>query len=206
MQVTIKTSGSTGEPKWVTHDITHFMKPTHYLIEKWGINRNDVILNPFPTWTIANWAFCVMPSIWTGARVVNVPFELRTFWDTVDEVRPTIMTLAVRTMRALFKMHHPDLSYLRHFATGSAPVEIDEITLMKETCAQNVWNIYGSTECIPPVFLSNDHWFGFDSPYTIEWYGDINRRSLKVDGVETGDLFYNGFCMEREENKTWKNT
>ena len=116
------------------------------------------------------------------------------------------MTLAVRTMRALFKMHHPDLSYLRHFATGSAPVEIDDITLMKETCAQNVWNIYGSTECIPPVFLSNDHWFGFDSPYTIEWYGDINRRSLKVDGVETGDLFYNGFCMEREENKTWKNT
>lgn len=203
MQVTIKTSGSTGEPKWVTHDITDFMKPTHYLIKKWDITNKDVILNPFPSWTIANWAFCVMPSLWTGAKVVNVPFELRTFWDTVEEVRPTIMTLAVRTMRALYKLHHPDLSHLRHFATGSAPVSAHDIFHMRETGAQNVWNIYGSTECIPPVFMENTHCFAFsDSPYSYEW--DEDR--LIVEGVDTGDTFYNGFVKDRQENKTWKNT
>jgi len=203
MRVTIKTSGSTGEPKWVTHDITDFMKPTHYLIKKWNITSKDVIVNPFPSWTIANWAFCVMPSLWTSAKVVNVPFEPKTFWDTVEEVRPTIMTLAVRTMRTLFKINKPDLSYLRHFATGSAPVSAMDIYDMRQTGAENVWNIYGSTECIPPVFIENTHCFAFsESPYSYEWEED----RLIVEGVDTGDTFYNGFVKERQENKTWKNT
>ena len=203
MNITIKTSGSTGEPKWVTHKMTDFMKPTHYLIEKWQITSDDIILNPFPSWTIANWAFCVMPSLWTGARVVNVPFEPRTFWATLDEVRPTILTLAVRTMRTLFKINKPDLSYLRHFATGSAPVSAMDIYDMRQTGAENVWNIYGSTECIPPVFLEQTHCFAFsDSPYSLEWKED----RLLVEGVDTGDTFYNGFVKERQENKTWKNT
>ena len=59
MKITLFTSGSTGKQKSVTHDMRDFYKAGHWLVEKWGIDERDVIINPFPSWTIACWAFCM---------------------------------------------------------------------------------------------------------------------------------------------------
>ena len=62
MKITLFTSGSTGKQKRVTHDMRDFYKAGHWLVEKWEIDNRDVILNPFPSWTVACWAFCIIPA------------------------------------------------------------------------------------------------------------------------------------------------
>ena len=127
------------------------------------------------------------------------------FWDVVEEVKPTVLTLAVGTWRILAKRRKPNLEFVRNFSTGSAPVTDEDILLMKSTGAQNVWNIYGSTECIPPVMISNGAVFNFkDSPYYLE-----HEDTLFVDGVNTGDTFNldTGEFLTRStqiKNDTWK--
>ena len=77
MKITIFTSGSTGKQKIVSHDETDFYKPARFLCDKLKLSSNDVILNPFPNWTIANWAFCVIPAQIVGCEVINVLVQLR---------------------------------------------------------------------------------------------------------------------------------
>ena len=182
-----------------------FYKAGHWLVEKWELDDRDVIINPFPTWTIASWAFCIIPAKITHCTVVNIKFEPLKFWDIVEEVKPTVLTLAIGTWRILVKRRKPNLEFVRNFSTGSAPVTDEDISLMKSTGAQNVWNIYGSTECIPPVMISNNSIFNFqESPYYLE-----HEDTLFVDGVNTGDIFDldTGKFEARStqiENETWK--
>jgi len=201
MKITLFTSGSAGKQKKVTHNMGDFYKAGHWLVEKWGLDERDIIINPFPTWTVACWAFCIMPAKITHCTVVNVKFEPLKFWDVVEEVKPTVLTLAVGTWRTLVKRKKPNLEFVKNFSTGSAPVTDEDISLMKSTGAQNVWNIYGSTECIPPVMISNNSIFNLrESPYYLEY-----EDTLFVDGVNTEDEFEHDKCSGRQiSNETWK--
>ena len=201
MKITIFTSGSTGKSKAVTHNETDFYKPAQFLCNKWKLDRKDIILNPFPNWTIAYWAFCFFPSQLTGCELVNIKMEPFRFWEIVEEIKPTAMTLAIGTLRTLLKRKTPDLSFIKNFATGSAPVTAHDLNQMKFTGAKHIWNIYGSTECIPPVMISNNSDFNFkDTPYYLEY-----DETLIVDGFDTEDIFENNQCLGRTNlNKTWK--
>ena len=205
MKISMYSSGSTGKQKKVTHNMGDFYKAGHWLVEKWELDDRDVIINPFPTWTIASWAFCIIPAKITHCTVVNIKFEPLKFWDIVEEVKPTVLTLAIGTWRILVKRRKPNLEFVRNFSTGSAPVTDEDISLMKATGAEKIWNIYGSTECIPPVMISNNSIFNFqESPYYLE-----HEDTLFVDGVNTGDIFDldTGKFKARStqiENETWK--
>ena len=165
------------------------------------LDRKDIILNPFPNWTIAYWAFCFFPSQLTGCELVNIKMEPFRFWEIVEEIKPTTMTLAIGTLRTLLKRKTPDLSFIKNFATGSAPVTAHDLNQMKFTGAKHIWNIYGSTECIPPVMISDNSDFNFkDTPYYLEY-----DETLIVDGFDTEDIFENNQCLGRINlNKTWK--
>ena len=201
MKISLYTSGSTGKQKLVTHAENDFYKAGHWLVEKWGIGYDDVIINPFPTWTIASWAFCIIPAKIAHCNLVNIKFEPLKFWDVVEEVKPTVLTLAMRTLHTMLSREMPDLSYMKNLSTGSAPVSGHLMNLMNTTGAQNCWNIYGSSECIPPVLMTKKETFDFrDTPYYLE-YSD----SLIVDGYDTFDKFEDGKCLERPNlNETWK--
>tara|TARA_B000000565_G_scaffold255136_1_gene235010 strand:- start:477 stop:1088 length:612 start_codon:yes stop_codon:yes gene_type:complete len=201
MKITIFTSGSTGEQKAVTHNETDFYKPAQFLCNKWKLDKRDIVLNPFPVWTVAYWAFCFFPSQLSGCELINIKMNPIRFWDIVLEIKPSIMTLAIGTLRTLFKRKIPDLSFIKNFATGSAPVTEHDLNQMKFTGAKNIWNIYGSTECIPPVMISNDTMFNFkDTPYYLEY-----DSTLIVDGFDTEDVFEKNKCIGREDiNETWK--
>ena len=205
MKISMYSSGSTGKQKKVTHHMGDFYKAGNFLVEKWGIDNRDVILNPFPTWTIASWAFCIIPAKITHCEIVNIKMEPLKFWDVVEEVKPTVLTLAVGTWRILVKRRKPNLEFVKNFSTGSAPVTDEDISLMKATGAEKIWNIYGSTECIPPVMMSNNSIFNFqESPYYLE-----HEDTLFVDGVNTGDTFDldTGEFLTRStqiKNDTWK--
>ena len=91
MKITLFTSGSTGKQKRVTHDMRDFYKAGHWLVEKWEIDHRDVILNPFPSWTVACWAFCIIPAKITHCDIVNIKMQPLKFWDVVEEVKPKII-------------------------------------------------------------------------------------------------------------------
>ena len=201
MKITIFTSGTTGKQKCITHDEMDFYKPAQFLCNKWKLTPKDIILNPFPTWTIASWAFCIIPAQLIGCEVVNVKMDPFKFWNVVEEVRPTVLTLAIGTFRTLYKRKKPNLDFIRNFSTGSAPITDLDIQQMKSTGAKNIWNIYGSTESIPPVMMSNNTEFNFkDTPYYLEYHD-----SLIVDGFDTEDKFEYNRCIGRLiQKKTWK--
>lgn len=201
MKITVFTSGSTGEQKAVTHNETDFYKPAQFLCNKWKLDSNDIILNPFPTWTIAHWAFCFFPAQLSNCELININFEPKKFWKQVDEIRPTILTLAVRTMNTMLKLETPNLTFMKNLCTGSAPVTEHHLSMMKKTGAQNLWNIYGSSECIPPVMMTQGVCFDFkDTPYYLEY-----DQSLIVDGFDTEDIFIDNQCLSRPNlNETWK--
>jgi len=201
MKISIFTSGTTGDQKIVTHDETDFYKPAQFLCNKWQLTSKDVILNPFPSWTVAHWAFCHFPAQLSGCEIININFEPLKFWKQVEEIRPTILTMAIRTMDTMIRHGKPNLSFLRNLSTGSAPVTKHQMNMMKNTGAKNVWNIYGSTECIPPVMMTQTDQFDFkDTPYYLEY-----SNTLIVDGYDTDDIFKNNQCLGREStNETWK--
>lgn len=202
MKITIFTSGTTGKQKRVTHDEMDFYKPAQFLCNKWELTPEDIILNPFPTWTIASWAFCIIPAQTVGCEVINVKMEPFKFWDMVEELKPTILTLAIGTFRTLIKRRMPKLDFIKNLCTGSAPITDWDIAQLEATGAKNIWNIYGSTECIPPVLMSNNTMFDFkDTPYYLEY-----QNSLIVNGFDTEDKFEHNQCMGRLiQNETWKN-
>lgn len=201
MKITLQTSGSTGKPKYVTHNEENFYKPAKFLAEKWKLNSDDIILNAFPAWTIAHWAFCFFPAQITNCKVININFEPFKFWKQVKEIKPTTMTLAIGTLHTMLKQGKPDLSFMKNLSTGSAPVTNEQINMMRNTGAKQIWNIYGSTECIPPVMISHNLKFNFnETPYNLEY-----KDTLIVDGFDTEDKFVDNQCLGRTNlNKTWK--
>ena len=201
MKISIFTSGTTGDQKIVTHDETDFYKPAQFLCNKWELNSKDIILNPFPSWTVAHWAFCFFPAQLSGCEVININFKPLKFWKQVAEIRPTVLTLAIRTMHTMLKQGSPNLTYMKNLSSGSAPVTKHQMNMMRSTGAQNIWNIYGSTECIPPVMMTQTDQFDFkDTPYYLEY-----SNTLIVDGYDTDDIFKNNQCLGREStNETWK--
>lgn len=201
MKISIFTSGSTGEKKSVTHHEQDFYKPATFLVEKWNLNSNDIILNPFPAWTIAHWSFCFFPARIANCKVINIEFKPFKFWKQVKEIKPTTLTLAIGTMHTMLKQGSPNLTFMKNLSTGSAPVTKHQMNMMKSTGALNIWNIYGSTECIPPVMMSRELEFDFeDTPYHLKY-----DNTLFVDGFNTEDVFENKQCKGRPSlNNTWK--
>ena len=202
MKITTYTSGSTGQQKSITHHENDFYKPAKFLIEKWELDSKDIILNPFPSWTIAHWCFSFFPAQLVNCQVINIEFKPFKFWKQVEEIKPTVLTLAIGTMNTMLKQRIPNLVFMKNLSTGSAPVSEYQMNMMKKTGAKNVWNIYGSTECIPPVMMTNGIEFDFKkTPYYLEY-----DNSLIVDGFDTEDIFENNKCLGRDiKNKTWKN-
>jgi len=202
MKIIVHTSGSTGKQKCVEHDEEEFYKPASFLCEKWNLSSNDVIVNFFPPWTIAFWSFCYFPAKVSSCSLININFNPYKFWNVIDEIKPTILTFAIGTLRTLFKIKIPNLEYVRNFSTGSSRVYDDDLNNIRKTKALNIWNIYGSTEFIPPVLMSeNISFFDMKSPYNVK----IVDEKIIVNNKDTHDILKKHEIMERPDiNITWK--
>tara|TARA_B100000003_G_scaffold117633_1_gene105417 strand:+ start:2493 stop:2951 length:459 start_codon:yes stop_codon:yes gene_type:complete len=145
----------------------------------------------------------------SNCKVISIPFEPRKFWSYVFEYKPTFIPLAIRTLRTLFKLDVPYLHWKPQFLTGSAKVSSDDIQMILDKGASVVWNVYGSTEHPPPVFISkNDVCFDLSAPNGYEIKFD-NGGMLYVNEEKTGDIFNlsSGEFLKREameKNTTWK--
>ena len=140
--------------------------------------------------------------------MISPVFNARTFWSVVWEYQPTFIPLAIRTLRTLFKLDVPYLHWKPQFLTGSAEVTSDDIQMILDKGASVVWNVYGSTEHPPPVFIAKNSTF-FELKNTPGYDISFDDKMLYVNGEKTGDLFdtKTGKFLYRdsdEKNITWK--
>lgn len=207
-KLTLFTSGTTGKPKTIKLSDYQLINAAVNLWNKVRLNEDDLILNCFPSHTIAHWSFVVYLQKVSSCKVISPVFNPRTFWSIVWEYQPTFIPLAIRTLRTLFKLDVPYLHWKPQFLTGSAEVLSDDIQMVLNKGASVVWNVYGSTEHPPPVFIAKNSTL-FKLENTPGYDISFNDKMLYVNGEKTGDLFdtKTGKFLYRdtdEKNITWK--
>lgn len=189
-KVTIFTSGSTANPKLISHNniITHINRS----VKEIGLTSSDRVLNVFPANVIANYTVTAVPALTVGAHLFTTLFEPYSYIKIFKEFQPTYISLIPRHYEILSKTkewNSLDMSCVRYMVTGSGKIEQSMIDAFRERGVKTVANWYGMTEMPPPVFVGyNSESFDFTAKdgYDIEFTDD---GECIINGFATGDLF-----------------
>jgi long-subunit acyl-CoA synthetase (AMP-forming) len=189
MKVTLFTSGSTKEPKQITHrDMnTHIQRS----IKEIGLTKSDTVLDVFPSNVIAHYTVTAQPALTAGAHLITANFEPYNYIRLFKEYQPTFISLIPRHIEILEKTkgwEELDMSCVRYMVTGSQPVSMDSINMLRIKGVQLVANWYGMTEFPPPVLIAyNSNRFDLSSPNHNVTFTD--EGECVINGFATGDLF-----------------
>jgi long-subunit acyl-CoA synthetase (AMP-forming) len=220
--ITLHTSGSTDEPKRVTHSWEYINQCAKRSIAEIKLTSKDRVLDVFPLNTIAHWTITGYPSVLSSAEYHCSNFTPYTYLEEFKRIQPSYISLLPRHLELLqatkgFK--NLDMSCVRYMVTGSTKIEQEFIDAFKDRGVQLVANWYGMTEFPPPVMI------GYDTPHfdinTInqedhhvmfmpaEGYSS-NLHQCYINGVATGDLFEMDPVrfvkrIDTANGRTWKN-
>ncbi|SUZ84913.1 uncharacterized protein METZ01_LOCUS37767 [marine metagenome] len=220
MSLTLYTSGSTDEPKLITHSWDFIKRSAHRSATEIGLTKDDIVLDVFPANTIAHYTITGLPAFVSGAQYVCSNFNAYTYPKLFKHVKPTYISLIPRHLELLNKtkdFKDLDMSCVRYMVTGSAKIEQEFIDTFKAKGVQTIANWYGMTEVPPPVLIgydsvkfnmksvSNDHvmFQSIHDPYP------FNLAECIINGKSTGDIFdmdKQEFSHRRKEanGQTWK--
>ena len=145
----IYTSGTTGRPKGVLLDHANLTSMTDSLIQALALTGNDVSLLVLPLFHVNGLAVSVLSTMRAGGSVVIAPkFSIESFWDLVEQHRPTFFS-AVPTIYALLETRTTrpvDTSSLRFAICGAAPMPVDLIDRIEQRFGVPVIEGYGLSE------------------------------------------------------------
>jgi fatty-acyl-CoA synthase len=148
----VYTSGTTGEPKGVTHTAAAMQANVAAAIVAQSLSAKDRVLAVLPLFHMGGLCIQTLPALAVGAAVLLHPrFEPGAWFDAVEQWRPSTTLLVPAVMRALIE--HPrwrgaDLSSLAYVNSGS---QIVPRTLIEAFHARGVpvAQVYGATETGP---------------------------------------------------------
>lgn len=189
-KVSIFTSGSTKEPKLVSHE--NINVHVQRSIKEIGLTSSDRVLNVFPANVIANFTVTALPAIVAGSHLFTTSFEPFSYIKIFREFKPTYISLIPRHWEILSKTkewNNFDMSSVRYMVVGSGAVPQQMINDFRNRGVKLVANWYGMTEMPPPVFVGyNTESFDFTPKdgYTVE-FDDIGE--CIINGSKTGDIF-----------------
>ena len=144
------TSGTTGKSKgaMITHRnlVTNMMA----LKEVWGWTDQDKLLHVLPLIHVHGLCVALHGGIATGSTIImHERFDPKRTWKTIEEERCTLF-MAVPTLyhRLLSEWDHvkPNLSSMRVFISGSAPLSEPLFHRFEETTGFRILERYGMTE------------------------------------------------------------
>lgn len=190
MKTTLFTSGSTKEPKQITHDdmLIHIKRS----VDEIGLKSDDIVLDVFPANVIAHYTVTAQPAIYAGAHLISSSFDPYQYIRLFNEFKPTYISLIPRHLEVLNKVKgwdELDMSSVRYMVTGSQTVTQEVINQLRAKGVQTVANWYGMTEMPPPVFVGyNSESFDFTPKpgYVVEF---DNEGECIINGLRTGDIF-----------------
>jgi acyl-coenzyme A synthetase/AMP-(fatty) acid ligase len=209
MQLTLFTSGSTKEPKKVTHaDIRPYIQAS---LAETKLTSKDIVLDVFPSNVIAHYTITAQPALAVGAHLITANFDPYNYIKLFEQYRPTFISLIPRHIEILLNTKgwpELDMSCVRYMVTGSQIVTMDMINSLRSKGVQTVANWYGMTEAPPPVLVAyNSDVFDLTSTrHDIKFTDD---GECVIDGMYTRDLFdlKTGRILGRKElanETTWK--
>lgn len=190
MSITLFTSGSTKEPKKVTHkDILFHIKRS---IKEIDLTSSDRVLDVFPTNVIAHYTITAQPAIYAGAHLISANFDPYNYIKLFQEYQPTFISLIPKHIEILERTKgwdSLDMKCVRYMVTGSQPITQTLINSLRSKGVNTVANWYGMTEMPPPVFVGyNTESFDFTprDGYTIEF---SSEGECIINSMPTGDIF-----------------
>lgn len=209
MKVTLFTSGSTKEPKQITHIdmLPHIQRS----VKEIGLRKDDIVLDVFPANVIAHYTVTAQPALLAGAHLITAAFEPYNYIRLFKKYNPTYISLIPRHYEILSKTKEwkdLDMRSVRYMVTGSGPISQTMIDDFLSKGVRTVANWYGMTEFPPPVFVGyNSESFDFKSTYDI---GFTEEGECVIDRILTGDFFdvNTGKFLYRKlpiKHETWKN-
>ena len=215
--LSLLTSGSTDEPKIISHSWDYINKCADRSINEIQLTSKDVVLDVFPGNTVAHYTITAYPSLKSGAQLHTATFSPYEYIEHFKRIQPTYIALIPRHLELLkhtkgFKSL--DMSCVRYMVTGSNKIEQDFIDAFKNRGVQCVANWYGMTEFPPPILIGYDR-PSFDYRPTDDHImfhpvtATSNLGEAIINGKATGDIFDTKtmtFSHRRKEanGKTWK--
>jgi len=148
----VYTSGTTGQPKGAMHTAAGLQANAAAAIAAQGFTAATRVLSTLPLFHVGGLCIQTLPALAAGAKVSLLPrFEPASWFDAVEQWRPTTTLLVPAVMKALIE--HPrwaaaDLSSLQFVNSGS---QIVPLALIEAFHARGVpvAQVYGATETGP---------------------------------------------------------
>jgi long-chain acyl-CoA synthetase len=140
----------------------------------------------FPFLPAAGWTGLQNTSIYAGwAYILVPPPEPDRILDLLEKFKPTLLPGVSTIFVALLnseRFRKMDLSFVKAYLTGSAPMAVETIKMLKETRNVPLVNVYGLTE-ITPMGTATP-WGGDEKPGTVGI--PFPNTDLKLVDLETG--------------------
>ncbi len=184
----IYTGGTTGLSKGVMLSHANISFNTQQF-RVWFVDSKDGeerTLAIFPFFHAAGWTGLQNTSIYAGWTDILVPRpEPDRILDLLEKFKPTFLPGVSTIFVALLhseRFQKMDLSFVKAYLTGSAPMAVETIKMLKERRNVPLVNIYGLTE-ITPMGTATP-WGGDEKPGTVGI--PFPNTDLKIVDLETG--------------------
>jgi len=209
--ITLFTSGSTKDPKEVSHSWENIQSFIDKSIKEIGLTKNDIVLDVYPGNTIAHYTVTAMPAKHSGAKLISANFDPFSYMKLFIKYQPSYISLIPRHYEILKNTKgwkNLDMNCVRYMVTGSGNITQEMINDFKDHGVKLVANWYGMTEMPPPVLIGYNS-TSFDLTNTNGFNVEFsNEGECIINGFYTGDLFNltTKTFQRRKINVTNKNT
>ncbi len=146
----IYTSGTTGKPKGAMITHRNLVTNMRALKEVWKWTDQDILLHVLPLFHVHGLCVALHGGIHAGSTIImHEKFDPKRTWETIGKERCSLL-MAVPTIyhRLLneWKPLKPDLSTMRLFISGSAPLSENLFHQFEEATGFRILERYGMTE------------------------------------------------------------
>ncbi len=145
------TSGTTGRSKGAMLSHNNLVATVTGLVAAWGWQADDVLLLTLPLFHVHGLEVGLLCALTAGASVIlHRTFEARAVLQQLQDRSTTLYfavpTMYFRLMRLMEATATPDLSHMRLFCSGSAPLAAEDHKRFRQLTGHVILERYGMTE------------------------------------------------------------
>jgi long-chain acyl-CoA synthetase len=148
------TLGVLGKNKGVVHTHSSFLSILPIAVERFELDRNDVVLGLLPFNYLLGFGLVVLMPIWTGATIAILPhFSSKNILETIEREKATMLIGVPASFNAMAMideetMKSYDLSSLRSVLCAGAKSSAFFLEMLEKKFHLTACEIYGLTELI----------------------------------------------------------
>ena len=168
----VYTSGTTGRSKGCAHTAGGLARGIGALVDLWGIDKNDVVVNPLPLFHVHGLCVCLLGALMRGAATRLVPaFSPAAVVEAVFRGGTVLMSVPTMVHRLMQSLDEDAdfaeaLGRLRLMTCGSAALSAELLLRFRAKTGLTILERYGMTETL--ITLSNPL-TGARKPGSVGW-------------------------------------